>query len=120
MFKSAILAGAALLTGATAVLPTAADAQRYHGQRYEQRYDRYDGRYDGRRYYSRDRYRHSYRARGCDNTGGLVVGAIAGGLLGNAVDGGRNRTAGTLGGAVLGALAGRAIDRSDNPGYCRR
>jgi uncharacterized protein YcfJ len=41
-----------------------------------------------------------------------VIGAAAGGLLGNLIDGGHNRLAGTLIGGALGALTGRAIDRN--------
>ena len=40
-----------------------------------------------------------------------MIGAIAGGLLGNSVAGYGDRTAGTIIGAGVGALAGRAIDR---------
>ena len=61
---------------------------------------------NGGRYYGR-RYR-------CDRgTGGTIVGAIAGGLLGNAVVGRHgDRTAGTIVGAGAGALVGRGIDRN--------
>jgi uncharacterized protein YcfJ len=41
-----------------------------------------------------------------------VIGAIAGGLLGNSIAGYGDRTAGTIIGAGVGALAGRAIDRN--------
>ena len=79
--------------------------------------------YRGERYYRntyrgyRGGYRGGYRCR--DNgTGGTIIGAIAGGLLGNEV--GRNSgrygrgdgTAGAIIGAGVGALAGRAIDRN--------
>ena len=50
--------------------------------------------------------------RRCDKgTGGTILGAIAGGLLGNAAAGRGDRGAGTIVGAGVGALAGRAIDR---------
>lgn len=63
------------------------------------------GGYDGPRYYGRRYYR-------CDRgDGGTIIGAIAGGLLGNSIAGRGDRTAGTLIGAGVGALAGRAIDR---------
>lgn len=90
----------------------------YQNQGYDQRgYDQrgYDrSRYDDRRYY--DRSNRYYRNDRCNKgTGGLIIGAIAGGLLGRAVVGHRgDRTAGTIIGAGAGALAGRAIDRSDS------
>ena len=51
-----------------------------------------------------------YYCRRSDGTTGLVVGAIAGGLLGNAIGG---DTLGTLLGAGGGALLGRSIDRGN-------
>ena len=48
------------------------------------------------------------------NTGqiiGGVGGAIAGGLLGRAIDGGNHRAVGTILGAVVGGLAGSAIGK---------
>lgn len=110
MTRNFSLAAAALAMGVSALAPvSAADAQRrgYRDYSYEQGYDR------GRR---------DYRARQkCkDGNGGLLVGAIAGGLLGRTIDTRGDRTLGTLLGAGAGALAGRAIDRSDRPGYCRR
>lgn len=57
---------------------------------------------DGRYYCQRD-----------DGTTGLIIGAAAGGLLGNIVASGRSETVGTLIGAAGGALLGQAIDRGD-------
>ena len=119
MWKTLSLAGAALAMGAAALIPASpAAAQSYHrddrggGRYYHQGYDRHDD-------YRRDD-RRGYRHRRCDDgTGGTILGAIAGGLLGNAVSGYGDRIAGTVVGAGAGALAGRAIDRSGNPGYCR-
>lgn len=48
--------------------------------------------------------------RRSDGTTGLVVGGVAGGLLGNLVGGG---TLGTLAGAGGGALLGRSVDRGN-------
>jgi hypothetical protein len=128
MLKTLSLVGAALAMTAGAVVPLApAQAQRYgYDQSYRDGYNRdgYSG-YD-RSYRGSDRsyrgYNRSYRARQkCnDGDGGTIVGAIAGGLLGNTVAGRGDRTIGTILGAGVGALAGRAIDRSDRPGYCRR
>ena len=122
MFRKIILSAAVAGTAITA-LPAAAQAQgygRYDGYAYQQTYRdrrdnrRYDQRRHDRRYYDQ-RYRNHYGQR-CSGTTGTIIGAIAGGLLGRAIDGGRDRTAGTIIGGAAGALAGRSIDR-DN---CRR
>ncbi len=114
MFKKLTLTAATLAMGAGAIVPAAADAQRYRGERYEQSYY-------GREYRGQDSY-NRYRARQkCkDGDGGTIIGAIAGGLLGNVVAGRGDKTVGAILGAAGGALAGRAIDRSDRPNYCRR
>ncbi len=57
---------------------------------------------DGRYYCKRD-----------DGTTGTIVGALAGGVLGNVIAPGGSKTLGTILGAGGGALAGRAIDRND-------
>lgn len=44
-------------------------------------------------------------------TTGMILGAVAGGLLGNVIDGGERRTLGTLVGAGGGALLGREIEQ---------
>jgi outer membrane lipoprotein SlyB len=111
------MAGAALL-GVATLAPTAATAQYYGAPRpYHYVNDHHRGYYgrerarDYRRPYYGDRriYRHDRCDRG---TGGTIIGAIAGGLLGNtAVGRYGDKTAGTIVGAGVGALAGRAIDR---------
>jgi hypothetical protein len=127
MFKKLTLIGAALAMSAGALIPAApAAAQSHRG------YD--NGRYEGRRDYREDRgyrndrgyrgQRNNYRGdrgrnRCSDGTTGTVIGAIAGGLLGNQVAGRGDRTAGTLLGGVVGGLAGRSIDRGGSNG-CRR
>lgn len=66
----------------------------------------YRGGYGGRGRDYGDRYRcHSGRT-------GTIVGAIAGGLIGNGVAGRGDRTLGTVLGAGGGALVGRSIDRN--------
>lgn len=45
-------------------------------------------------------------------TEGAVVGAVAGGILGNVIAGRGNRTAGTLVGATAGGVAGHEIART--------
>lgn len=66
--------------------------------------DRGDGYGRGEGYYGR-----RHRCHG--GTGGTIIGAIAGGLLGNAVAGYGDRATGTIIGGGVGALAGNAIGR---------
>jgi len=79
------------------------------------RYYREDGRYHERRLSRRDRiYRGDngqYYCRRSDGTTGLIVGALAGGVLGNAIAPGGSETLGTVLGAGAGAVVGREIDR---------
>jgi hypothetical protein len=89
----------------------------WHGDRHDwnpQGSYHYDRRYQSRRLGRDDMvYRgHDgrYYCRRNDGTTGLVIGAIGGGLLGNAVGG---NTLGTLLGAGGGALLGRSIDRGN-------
>jgi hypothetical protein len=83
------------------------DASRYYRQ----------GNYSERRLGRNDRvYRGGdgrYYCRRSDGTTGLIIGALAGGLLGNALDGGRSSTLGTLLGAGGGALLGKSVDRGN-------
>jgi outer membrane lipoprotein SlyB len=60
----------------------------------------------------RDRNGHYYCKRD-DGTTGTIVGALAGGVLGNVIAPGGSKTLGTIIGAVGGGVAGRAIDRND-------
>jgi hypothetical protein len=87
------------------------------------RYYRDDPRYTERRLSSNDEvYRGSdgrYYCKRNDGTTGLIIGAIGGGVLGNIIDGGRNRAAGTLIGGALGALAGKSIDQNSSDVRCR-
>jgi hypothetical protein len=87
------------------------------------RYYRDGPNYSERRLSSNDEvYRGSdgrYYCKRNDGTTGLIVGAIGGGILGNVIDGGRNRTAGTLIGGALGALAGKSIDQNNSDVRCR-
>jgi hypothetical protein len=102
--------------------PTDALAQR--GGDYRWRGDRNEGwdpsrHYRGGNYRERRLGRHDriyrggdgrYYCRRNDGTTGLVIGALAGGLLGNAVGG---NTLSTLLGAGGGALLGQSIDRGN-------
>ena len=90
------------------------DATRYYREdpRYQERVLAQDDQVyrgsDGRAYCKRS-----------DGTTGLIIGGAAGGLFGNVVDGGRNRTAGTLLGAAVGALIGRSAEQSNQQLRCR-
>lgn len=131
MLNKLTLVGAAFAMGATALAVPAAPAQAASftavssaatAYGYDQRY-RDDRRYRNDRRYNRNyrndrRYYNNQRCK--DGDGGTVIGAVAGGLLGNQVAGRGDRTLGTVLGAGVGALAGRAIDRSDPPQGCRR
>jgi hypothetical protein len=94
-------------------------------------YDRPDpayGGYDASRYYRDDpRYQERevkrdeqlyrgndgrYYCRRKDGTTGLIVGALAGGILGNIIAPGGSKRLGTILGAGGGAIAGSAIDQS--------
>jgi hypothetical protein len=96
----------------------------------EDRYDARNGSWDPARSYRRDdrRYRprrlgrndriyrgsdDRYYCRRDDGTTGLIVGGVAGGVLGNVIAPGGSKTLGTIIGAGAGALIGRAIDDGD-------
>jgi hypothetical protein len=127
--RIALLAAAAALSTLTAGCTTYGDDWRSY-RNYD--YDRPDPRYDGYyadRYYrpgrqygerrlSRDEriYRGRdgrYYCRRSDGTTGLIVGGLAGGVLGNIIAPGGSETLGTVLGAIAGAAIGREIDRDD-------
>jgi hypothetical protein len=81
------------------------DDHRHHARRVV-RYDETVYRGDDGRYYC-------HRS---DGTTGLVVGAVAGGLIGNQLARGKSATLGTLLGAGAGALIGQAIEKDSV--YC--
>lgn len=119
MFAKSIISAAAVSMAIVSGAP--AFARHHSGYGYDRGYN--DGYYQNSRYDDRDygyRNRRGYEGQRCDKgTGGLIIGAIAGGLLGRAVVGRRgDRTAGTIVGAGAGALAGRALDRSDSRNRC--
>jgi len=106
---AAILAAVTIPT--VAVTTTPAEAKRH---------------YDNRRYYSTDngvRYWRGndgrYRCRRSNGTTGLLVGGVAGALVGRTIDGGRDKTLGTVLGAAGGALLGREVDRGGSRARCR-
>ena len=123
---------AVLLASFVGLQPAPAQAEKKDRRdKYEDRWDRRDaynaGYWDAARYYERDdrKYkarrlgRNDYIYRGSDNryyckrddgTTGLIVGGIAGGVLGHVIAPGGAKTLGTIIGAGAGALLGRAVD----------
>jgi outer membrane lipoprotein SlyB len=104
-------------TAVTGFSAAPAMAREHYNDGYYSRDDR-QASYDRRaeRAYRNNNYRNNAR---CDKgTGGTIIGAVAGGLLGNEVARRGNKTEGSIIGAAVGALAGRAIDKADN--NCRR
>jgi hypothetical protein len=81
------------------------------------RYYRDTPEYRERRMGNRDRiYRGNddrYYCRHSDGSTGLIIGALAGGLLGNSIARGDSRLLGTILGAGAGAAVGSSIDRTD-------
>ena len=88
--------------------------RRYDAARY---YIRDDRRYNERRLYRDDRiyrgYDDRYYCRRDDGTTGLIIGGVAGAVLGNIITPGSSKTIGTIIGAGAGAIIGREIDRGD-------
>ena len=100
------LGAASLAVPAGIALPTGmAQAREHHGHHRHYKYKQWRGR-DGRMY-----------CRKSDGTVGLVVGGVAGALVGRSIDTHGDRAAGTVIGAAAGALAGHAIERSSS--HCR-
>jgi hypothetical protein len=124
MTKRIIAAVLALGLAGSVAAPAPAFAQRDHHRRHDYRWDGERNRgWDPADHYRAERRRERrltradriyrghdgrYYCRRSDGTTGLVVGAIAGGLLGNAIGG---DTLSTLLGGVGGAALGNAIER---------
>lgn len=88
----------------------------HYGGYYADNYYRTDRRYREHRLRENDRvYRGQngqYYCRRSDGTTGLIVGAIAGGVLGNIIAPGDSKTLGTVIGALGGAAVGVAVSRN--------
>jgi hypothetical protein len=93
-----------------------------YGGYYADRYYRDDARYRERVLRSNERiYRGQdgrYYCRRNDGTTGLIIGGVAGGVLGNVIAPGGSGLLGTILGGAAGAAVGREIDRS-NEVRCR-
>lgn len=90
-----------------------------YGNYYADRYHRDDPRRYRERQLSRNErvYRGQdgrYYCRRSDGTTGLIVGAVAGGVLGNVIAPGGSEVVGAILGAIGGGVAGRAVDRNRN------
>lgn len=124
----AILTAGTMLMGCSLDSNTDRPARDWRAYDYNRPDPRY-GSYDASRYYHQSpRYRERqlaerdriyrgqdgrYYCRRSDGTTGLIIGAIAGGILGNIIAPGGSETLGTILGAGIGAVGGRAIDRKD-------
>lgn len=111
--RTPLLAAALLMLPLTACT-TDGDGSRYGYDRPSYGHHRHGG---GRQIGENDYiYRDSdgrYYCKRDDGTTGTIVGAIAGGVLGNIIAPGGSKTLGTILGGAGGALAGRAIDKND-------
>lgn len=99
------LGAASLAVPAAVVLPASQAEAGVQKKRHS--YREWRGR-DGRRY-----------CRKPNGTTGLVVGGVAGALVGRTIDSRGDRTLGTVLGAAAGAVAGREIERSGSKRRCR-
>ena len=99
------------------------DDPRYRTDYDASRYYRDDPRYQERTLTDADQvYRGSdgrYYCKRSDGTTGLIIGGASGAIVGNVIDGGRNRVAGTLIGGALGALLGKKVDQDNSQYKCR-
>lgn len=113
LMRNAILAAAmAALTIPTAMtVTTPAVARDHHDNR------RYHSTDNGIRYWRGDNGR--YYCRKSDGTTGLLIGGVAGALVGRSIDTRGDRATGTILGAAAGALIGREVDRSNSRPRCR-
>jgi hypothetical protein len=127
---AAVLAAVAIPSLPAPVLADPPNWAPAHGRRdRDDRRDHRNDRYDRRQYDANGRYRQPVRLgrndrvwRGNDGryyckrsngTTGLIIGALAGGALGNVVAGRGDTTLGTLLGAAGGGLLGRSVDRGE-------
>ncbi|WP_088308886.1 glycine zipper 2TM domain-containing protein [Novosphingobium sp. B 225] len=100
-------------------MPVAADPPRWapaHGNRHHDRFHDDDRRYyrtdNGIRYWRGDDGR-NYCRRG-DGTVGLLIGGVAGALVGRSIDTRGDRAPGTILGAAAGALIGNELGKGSS------
>ena len=118
----ALGAGSMLALGACATDGYNSRGSGYYNQAPAGQYDAYRHYRSGDRYHRRQLSRNDTIYRGSDGryyckhddgTTGLIVGGLAGGVLGNLIAPGGSGTIGTLLGAAGGAVLGQAIDKGD-------
>jgi hypothetical protein len=98
----------ALAASAMPAAPALADHGRWQGERgYDREYSRTD---NGIRTWQGDDGRNYCRRP--NGTTGILVGGVAGALIGRSIDTRGDRAVGTILGAAGGALLGRAVERS--------
>ena len=107
MFRNAL----ALTLAAAAVLPATAGIAEARNER------RYATTDNGIQYWRGNDGR--YYCKKGNGTTGLLIGGVAGALVGRAIDSHGSRTTGTIVGAAAGALLGREIDRNRKQARCR-
>lgn len=108
-----LVLAATAITGFSATPAMARERYNHNYYSGDDRQDRYE-----RREYRREARDYRNNARCDKGTGGTIIGAVAGSLLGNEIARRGNKTEASIIGAAVGALAGRAIDKSDS--NCRR
>lgn len=115
--KKTLLAALIAVTALPA-MPVAADPPRWapaHGWREHRDHDRFEGerRYyrtdNGIRYWRGDNGR--YYCRRGDGTVGMLIGGVAGALVGRSIDTRGDRAPGTILGAAAGALIGNELGK---------
>ncbi|MCJ2178863.1 glycine zipper 2TM domain-containing protein [Novosphingobium album (ex Hu et al. 2023)] len=110
--RNAILA--ALMAALTLPAAMAVSAPAEAHDRHARQYHRTD---NGIRYWRGDNGR--YYCRKSDGTTGLLIGGVAGALVGRSIDTRGDRATGTILGAAAGALLGREVDRNNSRPHCR-
>lgn len=106
IITAAALAAFAVPAALTVSMP--AEARDHH------RYHRTD---NGIRYWRGNDGR--YYCRKSNGTTGLLIGGVAGALIGRSIDTRGDRATGTVLGAAAGALLGREVDRNNSRPRCR-